>query len=216
MNSPGAEAVEDMVFLKLVRVVNLTARPFQQRVGRAHQLTLNEWRTMALLGSRPGLTATQLAELTGLDKMAVSRALAGLQRAKRLHRHEDPTDQRRSRLYLSSAGKAVHAAVALQAGEGAAHRHLVEPGEFGELGGAEAGAGAQQRHRAPLVERELVQATDALLERPRRQVDDPHQLEEDRVLHGRCAVVVVHSSSLRPALAICPAPTRDWASSTGA
>ncbi|MDM0033169.1 MarR family transcriptional regulator [Variovorax sp. J22P271] len=112
-----APTVEDMVFLKLVRVVNLTARPFQQRVGRLHQLTLNEWRTMALLGARPGLTATRLADLTGLDKMAVSRALAGLQRAGRLHRHEDPTDQRRSRLYLSSAGKAVHAVVALQARE---------------------------------------------------------------------------------------------------
>ena len=112
-----ASTVEDTVFLKLVRVVNLTARPFQQRVGRLHQLTLNEWRTMALLGARPGLTATRLTDLTGLDKMAVSRALAGLQRAGRLHRHEDPTDQRRSRLYLSSAGKAVHAAVALQARE---------------------------------------------------------------------------------------------------
>ena len=105
----------DPLFFKLVRVVNLTARPFRQRVGREHQLTLNEWRTMALLGSRPGLTATQLADLTGLDKMAVSRALAGLQRARRLHRHEDPTDQRRSRLYLSSAGKAVHAAVVVRA-----------------------------------------------------------------------------------------------------
>ena len=100
-----ASTVEDTVFLKLVRVVNLTARPFQQRVGRLHQLTLNEWRTMALLGARPGLTATRLTDLTGLDKMAVSRALAGLQRAGRLHRHEDPTDQRRSRLYLSSAGE---------------------------------------------------------------------------------------------------------------
>ncbi len=113
--SASASATDDTVFLKLVRVVNLTARPFQQRVGREHQLTLNEWRAMALISSRPGLTATQLADLTGLDKMAVSRALAGLQRARRLHRHEDPTDQRRSRLYLSSAGKAVHAVVAVQA-----------------------------------------------------------------------------------------------------
>ena len=54
---------EDSVFFKLVRVVNLTARPFQQRVGRQHQLTLNEWRTMAVLGAQPGLTATQLCEL---------------------------------------------------------------------------------------------------------------------------------------------------------
>lgn len=108
---------EDSVFFKLVRVVNLTARPFQQRVGRQHQLTLNEWRTMAVLGAQPGLTATQLCECTGLDKMAVSRALAGLKRHKRLHRHEDPTDLRRSRLYLSSAGKALFETVRVQARE---------------------------------------------------------------------------------------------------
>lgn len=114
----NAEAgFEDSVFFKLVRVVNLTARPFQQRVGRQHQLTLNEWRTMAVLGMQPGLTATQLCELTGLDKMAVSRALAGLKRHKRLHRHEDPTDLRRSRLYLSSAGRALFETVRGQARE---------------------------------------------------------------------------------------------------
>jgi DNA-binding MarR family transcriptional regulator len=112
--NPG---LEDSVFFKLVRVVNLTARPFQQRVGEAHQLTLNEWRTMAVLGAQPGLTATQVADLTGLDKMAVSRALAGLQRHKRLHRHEDPTDLRRNRLYLSSIGKELHATVSAQARE---------------------------------------------------------------------------------------------------
>ncbi|MGJ7510505.1 MarR family winged helix-turn-helix transcriptional regulator [Variovorax sp. GT1P44] len=109
--------LKDSVFFKLVRVVNLTARPFQQRVGEQHQLTLNEWRTMAVLGAHPGLTATQVADLTGLDKMAVSRALAGLQRHKRLHRHEDPTDLRRNRLYLSSIGKDLYATVSAQARE---------------------------------------------------------------------------------------------------
>jgi DNA-binding MarR family transcriptional regulator len=112
---PQVPATGDSVFFKLVRVVDLTARPFQQHVGRPHQLTLNEWRTMAVLGAQPGLTATQVADLTGLDKMAVSRALAGLQRNKRLHRHEDPTDLRRSRLYLSSIGKALYGTVAVQA-----------------------------------------------------------------------------------------------------
>ncbi|WP_431274205.1 MarR family winged helix-turn-helix transcriptional regulator [Variovorax ureilyticus] len=113
--TPQPNDSADSVFFKLVRVVNLTARPFQQRVGRQHQLTLNEWRAMALLGARPGLTATQLADLTGLDKMAVSRALAGLQRHKRLHRHEDPTDLRRTRLYLSNVGKVLFATVRAQA-----------------------------------------------------------------------------------------------------
>jgi DNA-binding MarR family transcriptional regulator len=107
----------DPLFFKLVRVVNLTARPFHERVGREHQLTLNEWRAMAALGAQPGLTATQVAELTGLDKMAVSRALAGLRRHKRMQRHHDPTDQRRARLHLTAAGKALHATVSALARE---------------------------------------------------------------------------------------------------
>ena len=101
-------AGDDLLFVKLVRVVNLTARPFAQRVGKEHQLTLNEWRVMALVAADPGCNASQVAEDSGLDKMAVSRALAGLQKARRIKRHEDPTDQRRSRLYLSAAGRALY------------------------------------------------------------------------------------------------------------
>ncbi|MBB4222769.1 MULTISPECIES: MarR family winged helix-turn-helix transcriptional regulator [Variovorax] len=101
----------DPLFFKLVRVVNLTARPFHERVGREHRITLNEWRTMAVLAVQPGLNATQVADQTGLDKMAVSRALAGLLRHKRVQRHDDPTDRRSSRLYLTAAGKALHETV---------------------------------------------------------------------------------------------------------
>lgn len=108
---------DDLLIFKLVRVVNLTARPFEQRVGGPHQLTLNEWRVMALVGAQPGCNASQVAEYSGLDKMAVSRALAGLQRAKRLQRRDDPTDQRRSRLYLSAAGQAVYAVALARAQE---------------------------------------------------------------------------------------------------
>jgi len=136
MNMAALEPADlpDSVFFKLVRVVNLTARPFQQRVGRRHELTLNEWRTMAVLGAQPGLTATQVADLTGLDKMAVSRALGGLQRHKRLHRHEDPTDMRCTRLYLSSIGKALFAAVGAQAREREAELFAgVAPDELRQL-----------------------------------------------------------------------------------
>ncbi|MDQ0573503.1 DNA-binding MarR family transcriptional regulator [Variovorax paradoxus] len=124
----------DPLFFKLVRVVNLTARPFHERVGREHHLTLNEWRAMAVLGVQPGLTATQIAELTGLDKMAVSRALAGLKRHKRMQRHDDPTDRRRSRLYLTAAGKALHETVgALGRQREAALFEGIEPGELARL-----------------------------------------------------------------------------------
>ncbi len=101
----------DPLFFKLVRVVNLTARPFHEKVGREHHLTLNEWRVMVVLGGEPGLNATQVADFTGLDKMAVSRALAGLKRHKRVQRLGDPDDRRRGRLYLTAAGKALHETV---------------------------------------------------------------------------------------------------------
>jgi DNA-binding MarR family transcriptional regulator len=101
----------DPLFFKLVRVVNLTARPFHEKVGREHHLTLNEWRVMVVLATQPGVNGTQIADFTGLDKMAVSRALAGLKRHRRVQRHDDPTDRRRGRLYLTAAGKALHETV---------------------------------------------------------------------------------------------------------
>lgn len=98
-----------LLIFKLVRIVNLTARPFAERVGEAHQLTLNEWRVMALVGANPGCTASQISEHSGLDKMAVSRALSELEHAHRLKREDDPADQRRARLHLSPAGQEVYA-----------------------------------------------------------------------------------------------------------
>jgi len=100
--------MDDSIFFKLVRVVNLTARPFVESVGRAHRLTLNEWRVMLVLASRPGSAAQDIVGHTGLDKMTVSRALAGLQRRGRLVRREDPRDKRRALLTLSAAGRRVY------------------------------------------------------------------------------------------------------------
>jgi DNA-binding MarR family transcriptional regulator len=97
--------VDSSLFFKLVRVVNLTARPFHDTVGKANHLTLNEWRAMVVLASHPGVAAADVAESTGLDKMAISRAIAGLDKAGRLRKQDDPADQRRSLLFLSAEGQ---------------------------------------------------------------------------------------------------------------
>jgi DNA-binding MarR family transcriptional regulator len=101
-------AMDDSIFFKLVRVVNLTARPFVESIGRAHRLNLNEWRVMLVLASHPGSAAQDVVAHTGLDKMTVSRALAGLDRRGRLVRREDPADKRRALLTLSGAGRRVY------------------------------------------------------------------------------------------------------------
>ena len=99
--------VDDSLFFKLVRVVNLTARPFSESIGRANQMTLNEWRAMVVLANHPGAAASDVAVRTGLDKMSVSRVIAGLDRHKRLIKREDPLDKRRTQLWLSAAGQRV-------------------------------------------------------------------------------------------------------------
>ena len=103
--------LDSSLFFKLVRVVNLTARPFQAGMGKAHQLTLNEWRVMVVLASHPGSAATDIAEATGLDKMSVSRALSGLGRLDRVVLKSDSNDQRRSQVYLSAAGRKLFARI---------------------------------------------------------------------------------------------------------
>lgn len=109
--APAGPLREPLAF-RLARAAAVATRPLQAQADKVHQVTLGEWRLLALLEAHPGLTVTQAAEALGLDKMAVSRAADGLSRRRRLQRHEDPADQRRSRLFLTGAGHALAAAVA--------------------------------------------------------------------------------------------------------
>ncbi|MBC7379159.1 MAG: MarR family transcriptional regulator [Burkholderiaceae bacterium] len=107
--------VDSSLFFKLVRIVNLTARPFHDSVSKQHHLTLNEWRVMVVLASHPGVPASEVADITGLDKMSVSRALAGLHKHDRLLRKDHPEDQRKTQLFLSAAGRRLFAKIGAQA-----------------------------------------------------------------------------------------------------
>jgi len=100
-----ATRLDDSLFFKLVRVVNLTARPFNEGLGRRHDLSLSDWRVMMVLGSHPGTTASDVCQRTGMDKMSVSRAIAALARKRRVLRKPDPTDGRRTQVWLSRAGQ---------------------------------------------------------------------------------------------------------------
>jgi DNA-binding MarR family transcriptional regulator len=104
--------IDDSLFFKLVRLVNLTARPFVETLARTHHLSLNEWRAMLVLASHPGVAAREVADHTGLDKMSVSRALAALDRQGRLVKAPDPADARRTQLWLSADGQALFETIA--------------------------------------------------------------------------------------------------------
>ena len=90
------------------RVSGAIARVYSERFG----LGVTEWRVMAVLGRYPDLSAGEVAQRTAMDKVAVSRAVAGLVDAGRVERETHGDDRRRSVLRLTVAGHAIHDAVA--------------------------------------------------------------------------------------------------------
>ena len=75
-------------------------------------LTIAQWRIMAVIGRFDGLSAREVAERTAMDKVAVSRALKGLEASGHLHRTTSEEDRRRSVLALTSNGRVVYNQIA--------------------------------------------------------------------------------------------------------
>jgi len=75
-------------------------------------LSIPEWRVIAIVGRFPGLSAVEVAERTVMDKVAVSRAVTKLIKNGRIDRQFADADRRRSILNLSEKGLELHNEVA--------------------------------------------------------------------------------------------------------
>lgn len=82
---------------------DLYAKPFE--------LSVTEWRVMAVLGRFAPLAASEVAKRIVMDKVAVSRAVASLKRRDLVERATDPEDRRRASLRLSPSGHDMHARI---------------------------------------------------------------------------------------------------------
>jgi DNA-binding MarR family transcriptional regulator len=74
-------------------------------------LTVTQWRVMAALGRFAPLTASEVGNRIVMDKVAVSRAVAGLLQRGLVERAVDRADRRRASLRLSARGGAMHAQI---------------------------------------------------------------------------------------------------------
>ena len=90
------------------RVSDAIARQYSERFD----LSIPEWRIIAVLGQTPNLSARDVARRTAMDKVQVSRAVTSLVRSRRLARSEDSDDARISRLSLTAKGRAIYDEVA--------------------------------------------------------------------------------------------------------
>ena len=104
--------LEEFLPYRLSILSNRVSRAIAKRYAGTFDLTIPEWRIIAVLGRRPGLTAKEIAEATEMDKVAVSRAVARLTAAKRVAARADREDARRQLLALTPQGESVHARIA--------------------------------------------------------------------------------------------------------
>ena len=104
--------LEDFLPYRLSILSNRVSRAIAARYAKAFDLTIPEWRIIAVLGRRPGLTAKEVAEATEMDKVAVSRAVRKLIESRRVVARADREDARRQILSLTSQGESVHARIA--------------------------------------------------------------------------------------------------------
>jgi DNA-binding MarR family transcriptional regulator len=104
--------LEHFLPYRLSILSNTISQSIADDYQRRYDLSVTEWRVMAVLARFDGLSAREVAERTLMDKVAVSRALARLVEAGRVTRATHAGDKRRSVLGLSEAGWALHDEVA--------------------------------------------------------------------------------------------------------
>jgi DNA-binding MarR family transcriptional regulator len=98
------------VFLpyRLAVVSEAVSRSLAAVYAERFNLSRDEWRVLAALALRNDIKSTELAALTTLDKMQVSRALTRMERDGLLEREPDPSDRRNLIVRLLPAGRALY------------------------------------------------------------------------------------------------------------
>ena len=105
---PDSLRLEQFLPYRLSVLSNVVSAAIAAAYRQRHELTIPEWRVIAVLARYPGLSAREVAEKTRMDAVAVSRAVTRLLRARRLRRATAAEDRRRSILSLSDRGMAVY------------------------------------------------------------------------------------------------------------
>ena len=92
-------------------VTNRISASFARLYSEKFNLSIPEWRVMAVLGQQPGLSADEVCGETEMDKVPVSRAVTKLLGKGLLNREFSGRDRRRSILSLSEAGYGMYAQI---------------------------------------------------------------------------------------------------------
>ena len=100
--------LENFLPYRLAVLSNTVSTTVARAYDKRFNVSIPEWRVIAILGRFPGLSAVEVAERTMMDKVAVSRAVTKLIKKGRIDREFADADKRRSILNLSEDGRHLH------------------------------------------------------------------------------------------------------------
>jgi DNA-binding MarR family transcriptional regulator len=105
---PATLRLSTFLPFRLSVLSNAVSQRIAELYDREFGLSVWQWRVMAVTADTPGISATEIGQRTQMDKVAVSRAVAGLIEMGYLERQASTEDARRSSLELTRAGREVY------------------------------------------------------------------------------------------------------------
>jgi len=112
-SKPGQSVVlEQWLPYKIFVVLDVISRELARTYEAKFNLTIGGWRIIAHLTQESPLTPKQLAQLTGLDQVRITRLVDPLVREGYLRRRENPKDRRSIQISLTQKGTGVYDAMA--------------------------------------------------------------------------------------------------------
>lgn len=127
----AAHVPADNVLAAIHVVSNRISRAFYADIEARHGISLPEWRVMLTLTRHPGMAAMAVADLWGMDKMAISRAVQRLARAGLVRRTPAADDRRRWVLELTAEGRRRYRAI--EPAATGRYREILKPLAAGEV-----------------------------------------------------------------------------------
>ena len=94
---------------RILELSNKLMAPFSANLERQHRISVNEFRLLMLIGRQGSAASHELAEMTGVNIMSVSRAVSALQKHGRITVEPDPANRRRKTLRLTVEGERLFA-----------------------------------------------------------------------------------------------------------
>ncbi|MGB6228912.1 MAG: MarR family winged helix-turn-helix transcriptional regulator [Litorimonas sp.] len=108
---PAPLSLDESWTYKVTVIADRIARRVSNVANAVGGLNLSQWRVLAAIGDRDGRTASQVVDITPMDKGIVSRAVASLVASGYLERRASMSDGRLSHLYMTEDGRRIYDAI---------------------------------------------------------------------------------------------------------